>query len=151
MAEESKETQILSVYWSDLAPHHRRDALWIFDFDLKEIANAIVEDQTRIIQAWIDSGALRKPKSADVEAWSNEESQFKENEYKENEYKENEYKENEYKENEYKENEYKNNKNENAMNNPLSRLYFHAVIIQPFVIMSPDPLVFTPSEMQPKP
>ena len=116
MKEESTEPQVLSVYWSDLAPHYRRDALWVFNFDLKEIATAIIEDQTRVIQAWIDSGALRKPESSEVEVWSSEES----------------------------------GSEDETANKMKPRFYFHAVIIQPFVIMAPTPLVFRPSASQPK-
>ena len=72
MTEQSTEIQILSVFWSDLAPHYRRGALWVFDFDLKEIATAIAEDQTRVIQAWIDSEALRKPEASEIEIWASE-------------------------------------------------------------------------------
>ena len=117
MAEESTETQILSVYWSDLAPHHRRGALWVFAFDLNEVAAAIAQDQTRIIQAWIDSDALRKPDASEIELWSNAENRIE----------------------------------GEALGTPKHICYFHAVIIQPFVIMSPKPLAFIPSEKQPKP
>ena len=117
MAEEFLEAPILSVYWSDLAPHHRRDALWVFSFDLKEIALAIAEDHTRIIQAWVDSGSLRKPEAAEVEMWSNQETWSQ----------------------------------QETAESTRPRFYYHAVIIQPFVIMSPKPLTFIPSETEPKP
>ena len=71
MSDESQSFPILTVLWSDLAPHHRRGALWVFSFDLQEAAQAISEDQTRIVQAWIDSGDLRQPTNEEVVAWEN--------------------------------------------------------------------------------
>ena len=106
MSEDAPQNSILSVYWSDLAPHHRRGALWTFSFDLQQAAKAIAEDQTRIIQAWIDSGDLRKPTQEEILHWTQCSDSSKETE---------------------------------AENLKSAQFYFHAVIIQPFVIINPNP------------
>tara|TARA_Y100000589_G_C26809599_1_gene489263 strand:- start:223 stop:564 length:342 start_codon:yes stop_codon:yes gene_type:complete len=112
MSEDVPQNSILSVYWSDLAPHYRRGALWIFAFDLQQAARAVSEDQTRIIQAWIDSGDLRKPTQEEILGWTQCSDPSKDTESE-------------------------------KLHEP--QFYFHAVIIQPFVIMNPNPLIVQPT------
>lgn len=60
--------------WEWLEPHAKRDALIIVspNLDLVEVGVAIAQDQTQLVQQWIESGQLQKPSSNQLSLWHNQ-------------------------------------------------------------------------------
>ncbi len=58
--------------WSWLVPHLERDAIVLVYAppSLEEAAQAIAENDQARVQAWIQTGALRKPTPEQVKAWN---------------------------------------------------------------------------------
>lgn len=59
------------VLGSDLAAHLRRDAVLVVapSAPLVECALAVACDEARVVAAWLTSGVLRRPETAEREAW----------------------------------------------------------------------------------
>ncbi len=57
--------------WEWLEPHAKRDALIIVSpsLDLVDVGVAIAQDQTQIVQQWIESGQLQKPSANQLSFW----------------------------------------------------------------------------------
>ena len=60
--ENEQDPKLMRGPWSMLAPHHRRQALFLVSppVDLPTAATAMVEDQSRVILAWMSSGHITR-------------------------------------------------------------------------------------------
>lgn len=63
---------IAPATWENLLPHAKRDALIVVDetLDLVEVGNAIAQDNTDIVQTWIESEKITKPSSKQLTTWN---------------------------------------------------------------------------------
>jgi len=71
---ERLEKNILPTEWAMLAMHQKREAVFMVkdSIELIDAAVAVAEDNTADVEAWLGSGALYRPTSAQIEAWSKE-------------------------------------------------------------------------------
>jgi hypothetical protein len=62
------------VFYSDLAAHLGRDAVFVVARSLSLVACgvAVATDDVERVERWVASGELRKPSRAEREAWPNE-------------------------------------------------------------------------------
>ncbi len=60
------------VFWTDLKAHAARDAIIIADehLDLVDVGVALATNDTKSVEAWIQSGKLLKPSAEDLSRWS---------------------------------------------------------------------------------
>lgn len=60
------------VFFTDLEAHIARDAVIVADtrLDLVEVGMAMATNDTKTIDAWIQSGKLQKPSAEDLARWS---------------------------------------------------------------------------------
>ena len=71
---------IADISWQELLPHARRDAVIIVksELDLSEVAVAIAQDNTSLVQGWIASQSVAKPTAAQLSLWNdNPQKQFR--------------------------------------------------------------------------
>jgi hypothetical protein len=63
---------IAPATWKHLLPHAKRDALIVVDetLDLVEVGNAIAQDDTAIVQNWIESEKITKPSANQLATWN---------------------------------------------------------------------------------
>lgn len=63
-----------TVPWHVLEPHLSRDALFVVcsTLDLPFVATKIAQDDTGVVQGWIDEGKLAKPHLTQIEEWRND-------------------------------------------------------------------------------
>ncbi|HEY9689899.1 MAG TPA: DUF2288 domain-containing protein [Coleofasciculaceae cyanobacterium] len=57
--------------WEWLKPHVGRDAVIVVtpDLDLTEVGEALTNDNTAVVQRWIDEQAIAKPSQAELTEW----------------------------------------------------------------------------------
>ncbi|MEL6501032.1 MAG: DUF2288 domain-containing protein [Cyanobacteria bacterium J06629_2] len=70
---------VADISWQELQPHARRDAIIVIktELDLTEVAVAIAEDNTALVQEWISSESVSKPTAEQLTDWNqNLEKQF---------------------------------------------------------------------------
>ncbi|MEL6788482.1 MAG: DUF2288 domain-containing protein [Cyanobacteria bacterium J06607_15] len=70
---------VADISWQELQPHARRDAIIVIktELDLTEVAVAIAEDNTALVQEWISSESVSKPTAKQLTDWNqNLEKQF---------------------------------------------------------------------------
>ncbi|MFO0546839.1 MAG: DUF2288 family protein [Polyangiaceae bacterium] len=60
-----------AVFYSDLAAHIARDAVFVVraDLDLVDCGVAVAQDSVEIVRGWIEGGKLRKPSVAERASW----------------------------------------------------------------------------------
>ena len=71
MSVENEVLQRMRGPWSHLAPHMKRNALFLIcpPVDVMMAAQAFKEDQTRVIMAWMKSGHILRPDSEMIADW----------------------------------------------------------------------------------
>ncbi|MFO0680031.1 MAG: DUF2288 family protein [Polyangiaceae bacterium] len=69
---EALEASLGPVHFSDLRTHVTRGVVIVVanELDLLDVGLAVAEDAKETVEAWISTGALRKPGLADLERWS---------------------------------------------------------------------------------
>lgn len=71
-------SEVMTIGWSHLQPHARRDALWIVDgLDLVEAAVAFAEDDVASVQRWLEAGQLGRPVPALIDRWNQDGTLFR--------------------------------------------------------------------------
>ena len=65
------EREIMPATWALLQPHALRNALFLVmdPASLEEAAEALAADDKATVAKWIESGALRRPASAELKHW----------------------------------------------------------------------------------
>ena len=65
------EREIMPATWALLAPHAKRNALFLVmaPASLEEAADALAADDKERVTQWIESGTLRRPASAELKHW----------------------------------------------------------------------------------
>lgn len=65
--------QLAEMEWNWLIPHAQRDALIVVNenLDLVEVALAIANDQTQLVQNWISEQLIQKPSPHQLSDWNN--------------------------------------------------------------------------------
>lgn len=68
-------SELMPSEWKMLAMHHRRNAIFIVDehLELLEVATAVAEDRSPMVQAWIEAGRITRPTPEQVAQWETEE------------------------------------------------------------------------------
>ncbi len=63
-----------AVPWHVLEPHLSRDALLVVcsSLDLPFVATKIAQDDSEVVERWIDEGKLSKPLITQIEEWRND-------------------------------------------------------------------------------
>lgn len=63
---------VADISWKDLQPHAKRDAIIIVqpELDLTEVALAIAEDNTAVVQGWIGTQSITKPTAQQLTDWN---------------------------------------------------------------------------------
>lgn len=63
---------VANISWNELQPHAKRDAIIVVtpNLDLTEVAVAIAEDNTTIVQGWIAELLIAKPTAQQLTAWN---------------------------------------------------------------------------------
>jgi len=58
--------------WNWLAPHARRDSVIVVkrELDLLDVGVAIANDDTSLVQRWIEQTLIHKPSSAQLSDWN---------------------------------------------------------------------------------
>ena len=71
MPGEQETLQIMRGPWSHLAPHMKRNALFLIcpPVDVMTVARAFRDDQSRVIMAWMKSGHILRPDSKMISDW----------------------------------------------------------------------------------
>lgn len=66
------EREIMPATWALLQPHALRNALFLVTdpASLEEAADALAADDKEKVAKWIESGALRRPASAELKHWA---------------------------------------------------------------------------------
>lgn len=68
---EKLKTEVEETDWAPLIQHNENQAVYIVTgLDLLDAAVAVAEDRVEFIKLWLESGALRKPSSEEVEKWN---------------------------------------------------------------------------------
>jgi hypothetical protein len=64
--------ELATIEWSELIPHAQRDAIIIVNesLDLLEVGVAIAEDNTVLVQRWVDEQLICKPSSSELSDWN---------------------------------------------------------------------------------
>ncbi|MFO0757363.1 MAG: DUF2288 domain-containing protein [Byssovorax sp.] len=59
------------VLWSDLQAHAKRDAIIVVGaaLDLLDVGEAVAKNEAGRVEAWIQSGQIRKPTADDLRRW----------------------------------------------------------------------------------
>lgn len=68
------QSEVGTAGWAPLEPHYRRDALFLVDgsLDLIDAALAIAQNDTRVVQRWIEAAELVRPTAEQVQRWQTE-------------------------------------------------------------------------------
>ncbi|NCJ05346.1 DUF2288 family protein [Synechococcales cyanobacterium C] len=63
---------LAEVLWQDLIPHSKRDAVIVVSptLDLVSVGVAIAEDNTALVQLWIQQSLVYKPTPAQLSDWN---------------------------------------------------------------------------------
>ena len=66
--------QIANIEWNLLIPHAQRDALVVVkeQLDLLDVAVAVAEDDSTLVQDWIAQQLIYKPSPQDLSTWNSE-------------------------------------------------------------------------------
>ena len=69
---EKLEKDVADISWNDLQPHAKRDAIIVIkeELDLSEVAVAIAEDNTSVVQGWIGKQSVAKPTAEQLTDWN---------------------------------------------------------------------------------
>jgi hypothetical protein len=69
---EKLKKDVADISWKELQPHAKRDAIIVIqdELDLAEVAVAIAEDNTVLVQNWIGEQAIAKPSSQQLTEWN---------------------------------------------------------------------------------
>jgi hypothetical protein len=69
---EKLKQDVADISWQDLQPHAKRDAIIVIkdELDLTEVAVAIAEDDTALVQGWIGDRSVSKPTSEQLTQWN---------------------------------------------------------------------------------
>jgi len=64
---------IAEIYWHEILPHAKRDAVIVVqpELDLSEVATAIAQDSTSLVQGWIAERSIAKPTIEQLSKWNN--------------------------------------------------------------------------------
>jgi len=76
---EKLEKDVADISWQELQPHAKRDAIIVIKegLDLSEVAVAIAEDNTDVVQGWIGEQSVAKPSAEQLTDWNqNPQKQF---------------------------------------------------------------------------
>jgi len=76
---EKLEKDVADISWQELQPHAKRDAIIVIkdELDLPEVAVAIAEDNTYVVQGWIGEQFVAKPSAEQLTDWNqNPQKQF---------------------------------------------------------------------------
>lgn len=70
--QETLAKDVADISWKDLLPHAKRDAIIVIkgDLELSEVAAAIAEDNTAMVQRWIGTQSISKPTPEQLTAWN---------------------------------------------------------------------------------
>ena len=70
--QETLAKDVADITWKDLLPHAKRDAIIVIrdELELSEVAAAIAEDNTAMVQGWIGTQSISKPTSEQLTAWN---------------------------------------------------------------------------------
>jgi hypothetical protein len=65
-------SEIQAANWDMLAPHFKRDALFLIDskIELADAAVALANDDATKVKLWQKNGQFKKPETDEVESWS---------------------------------------------------------------------------------
>lgn len=71
---EKYEKQIFKSTWTDIKQHAERDGLILVDpeIQLAHAAHMIVENQTEVINQWINDGKIGKPTQDQLDSWNSD-------------------------------------------------------------------------------
>lgn len=74
MEDRDRNLEIASASWHTLRPHLERDAVIVVSakHDLKQVAECIAEDNTELVQKWINEESVSKPTLQQIELWNND-------------------------------------------------------------------------------
>lgn len=63
---------VANISWQDLLPHAKRDAVIVVaeNLNLLDVATAIAEDNTVVVQKWIANQSIFKPSAAQLTNWN---------------------------------------------------------------------------------
>lgn len=63
---------VAEIAWQDILPHAKRDAVIIVDeqLNLPEVGVAIAQDNTTLVQTWIEDKTIYKPSSEQLTNWN---------------------------------------------------------------------------------
>lgn len=63
---------VAHISWQDLLPHAKRDAVIVVaeDLDLLDVATAIAENNTVVVQKWITDKSIFKPSAEQLTNWN---------------------------------------------------------------------------------
>ena len=66
--------QVDQAQWDWLRAHNERGALILVDsmLDIVEVGERIVADDMKMVQTWLASGVIAKPRLEQIEAWNQE-------------------------------------------------------------------------------
>lgn len=75
---EKLESEVLTdAPWEALVRHFERDAVFLCrGVDVVEAGLALVNNETRVVQAWIAAGYLRRPTLDEAQAWEESQTTF---------------------------------------------------------------------------
>lgn len=71
---EKLESEIGVVHYRDVAAHSKRGGLFLVTEEtaLIDVAEALATDDRAKVEAWVASGALRRPEAEELDAWAAE-------------------------------------------------------------------------------
>lgn len=72
--QEQLSKDVANIDWQELLPHAKRDAIIIVaeNLDLLDVAIAIAQDNTALVQQWIENKSISKPSSEQLTDWNQE-------------------------------------------------------------------------------
>lgn len=70
------ESELLQSPWVDLKPHAERDAVFLVDPSLVliDVGVAVVRDDVKSINSWLQSGSLARPTFTQISDWDRDQS-----------------------------------------------------------------------------
>jgi hypothetical protein len=77
--QEKLSKDIANISWHEILPHAKRDAVIVVqpELDLSEVAAAIAQDNTSLVQDWIVNQSVSKPTANQLSQWNdNPQKQF---------------------------------------------------------------------------
>ena len=70
--QEQLSKDVANISWQDLLPHAKRDAVIVVaeNLNLLDVATAIAEDNTVVVQKWITNKSIFKPSAEQLTTWN---------------------------------------------------------------------------------